>query len=225
MFSPARFFRDGSGLDALSRAIFRVPHSTSTRPIRVWVHSGSIGEDTYSTAMCLLEGLTRARRRCRIRVFGTGPDAPTVLRARRAVYQEVKPHVSAPRLRRFFIAHEDGYRVADHVRELCVFAVHEIARNLPFVRLDAVVCLVPLRRWPESARERLFDMIHFSLRPGGLLLLSGEGLMPADDPRFEPYADSRRLYLRRPGTRRFLDFLQRPAAQAPQTLKKGTIDP
>src|SRR4051812_44909202 len=85
---PERFFRDSAGLTVLLRAVRLLPEPAPQAAIRLWVPSNSTGEDAYSTAMAFLDGLKRARRRCRVRVLATGPDARTIKRARRAIYSE-----------------------------------------------------------------------------------------------------------------------------------------
>ena len=188
----ARFFRDAAGLVSLAGAVKRLPPSVPLEPFRAWVPSGSTGDDAYSAAMALLEVL-RGRP---LRLFATARDAAVISRARRAVFSErsMTKTVSAERRARFFRREGDVLRVERAVTGCCVFAVHDLAENLPFVRLDAVYCPMPMDGWTAAVRARALDLFHYALKPGGLLLLCGGSEL--GDPRFKRVAGSARLYTR-----------------------------
>ena len=48
--------------------------------------------------------------------------------------------VSADRLKRFFNETEDGYRVNTEIREMVVFAQHNIIMHPPFTKIDILSC-------------------------------------------------------------------------------------
>ena len=84
------------------------------------------------------------------------------------------------RLRRFFNREADGYRVRRELRELILFAVHNVIKDPPFSHLDLVSCRNLLIYLNRTAQTRVMEILHFALNPGGHLFLgaaeSAEGL-------------------------------------------------
>ena len=212
-----RFFRDEAGLVALAKALAQAPPDAGAGDAyRIWVTSGSIGEDAYSAAIALSSALKRP-----IKVFATSRDAHAVRRARVGHYDgAISRQISRGRLSGFFHKTTGGYQVGGGLRRRCVFAVHDLAEDFPFVRLDAIVCPVAMSRWTEEARRRALGLFFYALKPGGLLLLSssasGEEL-----ERFERLGRSTALF-RRPPARFASRELQLLLSRAAATLSERT---
>src|SRR6185295_12576180 len=95
-----------------------------------------------------------------------------IARARIGVYPaSITDQVSAERLQRFFVADGDGYRIAKHVRDLCVFSRQNIVRDPPFSHLDLVSCRNVLIYLEPALQRRVFPIFHYALEPHGLLIL------------------------------------------------------
>lgn len=110
-------------------------------PLRVWVPGCASGEEVYSIAICLLEYLGERASQTQIQIFGSDINASAIETARAGVYVEnIARHVSEERLRRFFVLTGNQYRVAQPVRDLCIFARHDVTRDPPFSKLDLVSC-------------------------------------------------------------------------------------
>src|SRR5437762_932416 len=75
------------------------------------------------------------------------------------------------RPRRFFIKEHGGYRVRRELRELVLFAAHDLLKDSPFSRLDLVSCRNLLIYLNRDAQARVFDIFHFALLPGGRMFL------------------------------------------------------
>ena len=83
-------------------------------------------------AMALLEFLGDKASQVPIQFFGTDVKS-SVIKARNGVYPEnIQRDVSTERLRRFFTRTESGYRVSKGIRDMCIFAQHNILTILPF---------------------------------------------------------------------------------------------
>ena len=64
-----------------------------------------------------------------------------VQKARAALYSEASMEgVSPERLRRFFVKIDRGYQVAKRIREMCVFARHDLTRDPPFAQMHIISC-------------------------------------------------------------------------------------
>ena len=71
----------------------------------------------------------------------TALDEDAIHVAREGVYPSaIEADVSEDRLRRFFLKEHRGYRVRREVREMVLFAVHDLLKDSPFSRLDLVTC-------------------------------------------------------------------------------------
>ena len=66
-------------------------------------------------------------------------------------------------------------RDAKEVRDLCVFSAHNVIRDPPFSRMDLVSCRNLLIYLDTDLQRRVIPAFHYSLRPGGCLLLGAVG--------------------------------------------------
>ena len=144
--------------------------------VRIWVPACSTGEEPYSLIMTLLEYLTNeegtAAQAAAIQVFATDIDERAIAVARRGVYPErISAEVSPERLRRFFVKVTGGYQVSRAVRDLCIFAVQNVAKDPPFSRLDLVCCRNMLIYMGQALQKRVLQVFHYALEPAGFLML------------------------------------------------------
>jgi two-component system CheB/CheR fusion protein len=90
----------------------------------------------------------------------------------RGVYPHtIEADVSEERLRRYFTREHRGYRVRREVREMVLFAQHDVLKDSPFSRLDLVSCRNLLIYLTRESQQRVFETFHFALRPRALLFL------------------------------------------------------
>jgi two-component system CheB/CheR fusion protein len=137
------FFRDPKVFEALKTEVFKalLRKRASTEAIRVWVPACSTGEEAYSLAMTLLEFVADKGFGGAIQIFGTDLSNPGIEQARAGSYPEtIARDVSPERLRRFFVREEGGYRISKAIRDMCIFARHNVLADPPFSRMDLVSC-------------------------------------------------------------------------------------
>ena len=168
------FFRNVETFHALSRKVF--PILTRNRPeglpVRIWVPGCSTGEEAYSVAIAWLEYAERLRRHFPVQIFGTDISPSAVAQARAGRYPEsIATGMSTERLSRFFVSSGSGFQVSKTVRDLCVFAVHNLLSDPPFTQLDLLCCRNVLIYLELAYQNRLIQLFHYSLRPGGVLVL------------------------------------------------------
>lgn len=172
--------------------------------LRGWVAGCSTGEEAYSLAMAFREAADAApdRSRCTLQIFATDLSKDAIERARRAVYPpSIEGEVSADRLARFFSADNNGYRVRKTLRETVVFASHDLAVDPPFTKLDLLSCRNLLIYLTAPLQQRLLPLFHYSLQPGGVLMLGTSETVGRYEHLFEPLDARQRLYRRRAGPR------------------------
>src|SRR5579871_1286273 len=143
LISVTTFFRDHDAFETLRTQVvpeLLVGRDPSTT-IRVWVSGCATGEEAYSIAMLLAEEAAKHEFHPPIQVFGSDLDARALAVAREGRYPgSIEADVSEERLRRFFIREGDGYRVRQELRDLILFALHDLLKDPPFSHVDLISC-------------------------------------------------------------------------------------
>jgi len=170
LISVTNFFRDREVWDVFAQKI--IPKLLEgKRPedhLRMWVAGCATGEEAYSIAMLLAEQPALPD----VQIFATDLDEHAIARARAAFYSEADiADVSPERLRRFFVREQEGYRVRREVREMVLFAHHNLIKDPPFSHLDFISCRNLLIYLNRTAQQRALEILHFALEPEGFLLL------------------------------------------------------
>jgi two-component system CheB/CheR fusion protein len=199
LIGVTNFFRDHDPFEALRTKVFPLIVATKKETsIRIWVAACSTGEEAYSIAIALLEYLDENGRDVRVQIFATDVDDEAIQIARRGVYPgNIALDVSAERLQRFFVKREDGYQVSRRVRDLVVFSVHAVGKDSPFSHLDLVTCRNLLIYLQPSLQASVLRHLHYSLNPGGFLLL-GSSETVGDSPELFSLLDRKnKLYARK----------------------------
>ncbi len=174
LISVTTFFRDAEAFNLLKAQV--IPKLFEGRdpmdPIRAWVAGCATGEEAYSVAMLLLEEASRHELRPPIQIFGSDLDARALTTAREGRYTAaIESDISEERLRRFFFREGDGYRVRQELRDSVLFAVHDLLKDPPFSRVDLISCRNVLIYLDRDLQEQVCSTFHYSLNPGGYLLL------------------------------------------------------
>ncbi|MDO8644469.1 MAG: CheR family methyltransferase [bacterium] len=167
LINVTHFFRDPKVFDVLKEKVFpEISKGRSTEsPVRIWVPGCSTGEEVYSLAIALLESMDTSHG-FPIQIFGSDISEPVLNKARAGVYPTKKlSDITPGQLKRFFTQVKGGYQINKMVRELCVFAIHDLTRNPPFSRMDLISCrnlLIYLgpKLWPQAPKPGFF---HFPL--------------------------------------------------------------
>lgn len=140
--------------------------------LRIWVPACSRGEEVYSIAMLITELQAEHDLKISVQIFATDLSEAVIRDARIGKYtQSDMVSVTPKRIKRFFIKSGEEYSIIKEVREMCVFAPHNILRDPPFVRIDFVSCRNLLIYFDVAAQKKSLDIIHFALKDGGYLML------------------------------------------------------
>ncbi len=182
LISVTSFFRDPAEWRVLEERI--LPRLFAGKrgqdQVRVWVPGCATGEEAYSLAMLLSEVPAAGAEQPSIQVFGTDLDQQAIAVAREGYYTDAEvADVAEERLRRFFTKTVGGYHVRRELRELLLFAHHNVIKDPPFSHLDLISCRNLLIYLNRSIQERVIETFHFALRPGGVLFL---GTSESPDP-------------------------------------------
>ncbi len=140
--------------------------------LRIWVPACSTGEEAYSIAMMLLEIQGTKADNPRVQIFATDLSAKAIDKARIGDYSKNEIEAVSPtRLQRFYTKSGNNYRIAKAVRDMCVFAPHNILNDPPFSRLDFISCCNLLIYLDTAAQKKAIATFHYALNENGYLML------------------------------------------------------
>jgi chemotaxis protein methyltransferase CheR len=175
------FFREPAHFEHLTRtwlpARLAAAAVGGARRLRVWSAACSTGEEPYSIAMALLDGLDDPKR-WDLRILASDIDTDVLARAAAAVYPlESVARVSDAVLRRHFLRgvgpRTGTVRVRPAVRELVTFRRLNFLDEVWPIRgcFDLIFCRNVLMYFDRPTQTRLVARLEHLLAPHGLLVL------------------------------------------------------
>jgi two-component system CheB/CheR fusion protein len=214
------FFRDREAFDVLTRRVFpqllkrRSPRS----PVRIWVPGCSSGEEVYSIGICLFECLGDRLAEIPVKIFGTDVKDTLIAKARAGVYTAAQLQPVSPDLvHRYFVklpGPGDRYRIRQDLRDVCIFAAHNLLKDSAYSRLDLISCRNMLIYLAPPLRSRLIPMFHHALKPSGVLMLGESESIGAFGELFAAMDKKHRIF----GRRHNSDSAQGPRAQSARLI-------
>ncbi|HWB58109.1 MAG TPA: CheR family methyltransferase, partial [Chthoniobacteraceae bacterium] len=203
LISVTNFFRDRDAFAALEQHVPQLFEKKGQNDsVRVWVPACATGEEAYSIAMILLEYSRTLEAPPSLQVFACDLDEQAIGHARTGLYPEaIVADVNEDRLRKFFVKDRRGYRVRRELREMVLFATHDLLKDPPFSRMDLISCRNLLIYLNRHAQKRVFDTFHFALKPGGLLFLGSSEAIDDGSPLFRVVDKKHRVFAHQPAMR------------------------
>ncbi len=205
LIGVTRFFRDPEAFELLRSKI--IPSLFANRdteaPIRIWHACCATGEEAYSVAMLILEYLEKIHPQAKVQIFATDLDEVAVARARAGFYSDgIIPEVGEERLKHFFIKNENGWQVTKQLREMVVFAHHNLINDPPFSRLDLLVCRNFLIYLKPEIQRLLIPLFHQVLNQKGYLFLGSAETVGLHGDLFTPVDKKWKIFRRQGGKSR-----------------------
>ncbi|WP_457268775.1 CheR family methyltransferase [Pedobacter sp. UYEF25] len=175
LIGVTKFFRDKQAFDALKEHLYTLLSSKNQQePIRIWVAGCSTGEEAYSIAILITEYLDTlpGKRKPKAQIFATDLDARAIDVARAGSYfSNIASELTPQQIERFFVKFTSGYVVKKEIREMIVFAQHNLIKDAPFTRLDLICCRNLLIYLTIELQKKIIPIFHYSLNVDGLLFL------------------------------------------------------
>ncbi|MGO9950806.1 MAG: CheR family methyltransferase [Dissulfurispiraceae bacterium] len=176
LIGVTNFFRDPEAFEFLRNTVIPdiLKGKTKERTIRVWVPGCSTGEEAYSIAIIFSECLSTLRLKgdFKIQIFATDIDKAAIDKARQGIYPaNIVADLSSERLEHFFSKEDNRYQINKDIREMVVFATHNVTMDPPFTKLDLISCRNLLIYLTAELQKKLIALFHYSLMPGGILFL------------------------------------------------------
>ncbi|HEV7231044.1 MAG TPA: CheR family methyltransferase, partial [Bacteroidia bacterium] len=170
-----------------------------TNPLRIWVPACSTGEEAYSLAISLLELKSKGQVHGPLQIFATDLSEQAISKARAGIYSRQDLHaLSSKQLQTFFTKHDEtNYRISKEVRELCVFAPHNLLQDPPFSRVDLISCCNLFIYLTPAAQKRTISLFHYALNNNGFLVLGKSETIGAASPLFSDFNKKLHVYSRK----------------------------
>ncbi len=195
------FFRDPQVWQELKKDVLPVLMARCGEGgrLRAWVVGCSTGEEAYSLAMLFKEVADEmpALADRSMQIFASDLSADAINAARKGRYPaKIAADMDAARLARFFSVQGEGYLIDKQIREMVLFAQHDVILDPPFTKLDLLCCRNVMIYFNAALQSRLMPLFGYSLRPGGALLLGGAETVGRSHTLFVPLSQKSRLYWR-----------------------------
>jgi two-component system CheB/CheR fusion protein len=197
LINVTSFFRDPQAYELIKLEVLPGLFADKAHDyvFRVWIAGCASGEEAYSIAILLREYMDETHQEYNIQLFATDLDDDAIATARAGVYRAgIAQDVQPARLQRFFIKEDGRYRIKKFIREMVVFAVHNVIKDPPFINLDLLSCRNLLIYMEPVLQSRLINAFYYALKPEGVLLLSpSESIGPHID-LFTPVSRKWKFY-------------------------------
>lgn len=195
------FFRDAQVWDKLKSEV--IPELISRhepgKTLRAWVPGCATGEEAYSLAIIFKEVVDsiKSAKGYRLQIFATDLDSDAIDKARTGIFNEsIAVDVSPERLDRFFNKTENRYQISKTIREMVIFASQNCIMDPPFTKLDLLSCRNLLIYLAPELQRKLLPIFHYSLNPGGCLVLGNSESIGNFTHLFKTIDSKTRLYHR-----------------------------
>jgi two-component system, chemotaxis family, CheB/CheR fusion protein len=200
LIGVTQFFRDPEAFDRLEREV--IPPLLDKLPadeeLRVWVAGCATGEEAYSLAMLFCEAFATRNRPIRLKILATDVHQSSLEHAGAGVYgDEQLQFVDARRLQRFFTKRSSGYQISQDLRQLIVFARHNVTKDAPFTKMHFISCRNMLIYFQPQAQRTVISLFHFGLASGGVLFLGASETPGALADEFVAIDDHWKIYRKR----------------------------
>jgi two-component system CheB/CheR fusion protein len=179
LIGVTRFFRDEQAFELLEQRILPdlIRRASKETPLRIWVPGCATGEEAYSFAIVVQDLMARMGERP-VKIFASDVHPGSLDKATRALYPaDAVANVSPERLERYFLRVGDDYQIVSDLRQLVVFAAHDVIKDAPFTRVDLISCRNVLIYFQPHVQSRVLSLFHFALNRGGVLVLG-----PSESP-------------------------------------------
>ncbi len=194
------FFRDSDAFLNLKNIVLPrlIKSKAAGETLRIWVAACATGEEVYSIAMLLFELQENNAFKMPFQIFASDLSVEAINEARIGEYsvQQLK-NVSPKHLQQFFTKSKDKYRIVKTLRDVCVFAQHNILSDPPFSRIDFISCRNMLIYLDTSAQKKVISTFHYALNDNGCLMLGKSETIGSSTQLFTPLSKKYKIYARK----------------------------
>ncbi|WP_374949734.1 CheR family methyltransferase [Mucilaginibacter sp.] len=225
LISVTHFFRDPQVFSTLCSDLFPSLISqkqAGNEPLRIWIAGCATGEEAYSMAICLLEYLGDKASTMKLQIFATDISEQAITKARTGLYRQNNLEgLNASQVSQFFTKVDGHYQVAKSIRDICVFASHNLLKDPPFSHIDLISCRNVLIYLEPVLQKRALSTFHYSLNETGYLLLGKSESIGTLSDIYGSYRPAEKIYLRKGPPGRFMNVTSVSKEQSFRDIDHG----
>jgi two-component system CheB/CheR fusion protein len=190
------FFRDPEAMEELGdKYLPGLFKHIKKRELRLWVAGCSTGEEAYTLAIMCKELMEKEKISCDVKIFATDIDRDAIVKASTGVYSEsIAADLPPNLLSKYFYRKEDSYQIARVIREMVVFAQHNLIHDPPFTNIDLISCRNLLIYLQPVLQVKALTMFNFSLNSHGILFLGKSETVGEMSEYFKPLHQRYKIY-------------------------------
>jgi len=201
LIGVTNFFRDTIVWEKLKEKV--IPNLFNELPnghiLRAWITGCSTGEEAYSLAITFKEAFEKVKneKNFTLQIFATDIDSDAIEKARKGFFSlNIVADVSPERISQFFTKEENGFRVNTAIREMVVFAPHNVVKDAPFTKLDLLLCRNLLIYMETELQKKLMNLFQYSLNGSGVMILGSAENENSENKQFTPIDAKLKIYKR-----------------------------
>ncbi len=189
------FFRDQEAFDSVYQKCLDEVLSGNNNGVRFWVAACSTGEEAYSLAILTREFMEERSLNVDVKIFATDIDRDAIHFAANGVYPEsIAADLSPKLLSKYFFKKDDNYHISRTIREMVVFAQHNLIKDPPFTNISFLSCRNFLIYLQPVLQRKVFEFFNFSLNPNGILMLGTSESVGEMTDYFESIDTKNKIY-------------------------------
>jgi two-component system, chemotaxis family, CheB/CheR fusion protein len=148
--------------------------------------------------MLVLEVQEKMDKPTPIKMFATDLSEKSIRKARNGIYTKSELESVYPRrLQRFFSKTDGNYKISKSIRDLCVFATHNVLKDPPFSKIDFISCRNLFIYFDLQAQKRVLATFHYALNENGYLMLGKAETISSSAHLFTQLNKKYKIYLKK----------------------------
>ncbi|MEM7553506.1 MAG: PAS domain S-box protein [Cyanobacteria bacterium P01_A01_bin.84] len=200
LISVTCFFRDINAWKYLENKVIPnlIKESQLGEELRFWVSGCATGEEAYSLAILVDEAINNSPKNLSVKIFATDIDKNALEKASLGVYPEsIANNVNSQRLKNYFIRKQNSFQVMRKLREMVIFAPHDLTRDAGFTRIHLITCRNVLIYMQQQLQHQVLQRLHFSMTAKGVLFLGESGTLGDIKDEFIQLSKKYKIYRKR----------------------------
>lgn len=173
LINVTQFFRDNEAFRSFKKSLKElIDQKSDIDYLRVWVPGCSSGEEVYSVAIIISELMEESGKNLYVQIFGTDIDNDAIKIARSGSYpSSISEDISPDILAKYFVKKDNIFTIRSDIREMAVFASHDVIKDPPFTKLDVLSCRNLLIYLDGDAQQKALSNFNYALNNDGILFL------------------------------------------------------
>jgi two-component system CheB/CheR fusion protein len=182
LISVTSFYRNKEAFDIIEKDIIPsiLKNLNPGEELKMWVAACATGEEAYSLAILVAEQLSNYLKDTVVKIFATDIDSVALVHAGNGIFPDtIVNDISEERIEKYFIKEGSNYKIKPQIRNMIIFARHDLVKNPPYCNMHFISCRNLLIYMTPALQKKIFYMLLFGLKVDGYLFLgSSENPMP-----------------------------------------------